>query len=100
MNNKIQNLVNCFISGDFSKFTGCDPYTVWGDNYDKITFNDEVICYKINGNIFIVNTVASCSVLSLFLDCFEGITTKVVNNVIFINGIEWDGKKTNLELFK
>lgn len=96
---KLQALVDSFLSGDFSEFTGNSSYHVLGDNYDRISFNDMVIVSKIKNNIFIENTIASTYSVVLLLNCFPGILAEIKSNTIYINGMQWDGSKANLSLF-
>lgn len=97
MKNKVQNLVDCFTNSSYEDYKG-DTYFSLG--MDKIYFNEELVCYKHKGQTYIVNNIACLDSMTKLLNCFEGIEAKEKNGSIVINGIEWDGKKANLELFK
>lgn len=68
--------------------------------YDKgIEIHNQLTMFNVK-NITYIQLVSSEQLTIDLLNCFDGINAVIKNGSIFINGIQWDGKKTNLDLFK
>jgi len=98
MIHQAQNLVDCFLSGDFSSYTGAGLSGFSGTE-NELFINNELIVYKSKNDIIIQNgDFANYSCLVL-LNLFPGVVASHNNGKLFINGVNWDGKKTKLSLF-
>ena len=99
MIHQAQNLVDCFLSEDFSNYTGAG-LTGFSGNNKEIYFNGMLIIYKSKNDIVICQgLIGNYSVMTI-LNLFPKVVANVSDNKrLFINGVEWDGKKTNLSLF-
>lgn len=98
MKHQAQNLVNCFLSSDFSEFYGAGLSGFSGTETD-LYFNNMRIIYFNDGDLILyggINQFATCELINLLPDY----TAIIKNGNIFINGIQWDGKKTKLSIFK
>ena len=99
MIHQAQNLVDCFLSGDFSNYAGAGLSGFSGTE-NELFINKELIIYKSKNDIIIQHgdfAHYSCLVL---LNLFPGVATYHNQGKCFINGIEWDGKKTKLSFVK
>lgn len=97
MKHRAQNLVNCFLSSDFSEYTGSGLSGFTGTE-TKLYFNNMAFAYFNDGEIVIYNGSKIPSVIEI-INLFPGFTASVKNGKMFINGIEWDGGKTKLSIF-
>jgi hypothetical protein len=98
MNPKFTNLVQAFLNGDLSAFHG-DVY--FNLTSTEILFNNEKFIEKTKKGLFIERKFISSgdTMLVDLLKHFDGISAVLKADKCFINGILWDGTKTNLELF-
>lgn len=98
MKHQAQNLVNCFLSSDFSEYTGAG-LSGFSGNENELFINNELIIYKSKNDIIIQHgdfAHYSCLVL---LNLFPEVVARHNQGKLFINGLQWDGKKSNLSLF-
>lgn len=93
----MKTIIDCFLISDFTDYlnVNCMGCNVSDNN---IYYNNECIISRKNGDIFIYNPFSHFAIIPV-LNAFIGVKAIVKNGAIFINGIQWDGKKTNLELF-
>lgn len=97
MNAKLLNhVVAPFLTQNFDNAQYIGAYFA----YDKgIEIHNQLSIFFLKGQIYI--QLVSNELLTIeLLNCFVGINAVIKNGSIFINGIQWDGKKTNLDLFK
>lgn len=93
----LQHVVSAFLNGEYNENYKSNPYI--NTDLENVYFNSIKIAFKSRGKIFIINDTLND--ISDFLSLLIG-TEKVYKNgdTYNINGIEWDGSKVNIELFK
>lgn len=96
MNAKLINhIVLPFMSNDFSEAQYIGAYYC---NNEGITIHNELTIYRIKDLIYIQLKSNENLTVDL-LNCFVGLNANIKEGKIFINSIEWDGLKTNINLF-
>lgn len=96
MNAKLINhIVIPFMSNDFSESQYIGAYYC---NKNGITIHDELTIFKVKHLIYIQLKGNENLTVDL-LNCFVGLNANIKDGKIFINSIEWDGSKTNINLF-
>jgi len=91
--------MKCFLSSDFSNYTGHPNFDVIGDNYEKISFSGSVLMTRKNESIFIDNGLNGAFIILSLINEIPGFKAVSKDGKIFINGIEWDCTKCDLDLF-
>lgn len=100
--NTLQDLVDDFFNiADYLEVKTFST-SMFRNTGKEICFNSMPLIIKKSGKFYIQNPIGySVPIISLF-QCIEGfkVSTDIVTNAIIINGVEWDGSKTNIELFR
>jgi hypothetical protein len=96
MNAKLINhIVIPFMSNDFSNAQYIGAYF---SNKEGITIHNELTIFKVKDLIYI-QLKGNLHLTVDLLNCFVGLNANIKDGKIFINSIEWDGLKTNINLF-
>lgn len=97
MNNQLllNHITKPFLSQNFDNYQIINNYSI---HNNAIDIHNEKTIFFINNEIYI-QLVSDINLTINLLNSFDGINAKNNNGNIFINGILWDGKKTNLNLF-
>lgn len=95
MNKQLISIINAFLDSYFAPtFIGHPNYNT---DLKTIRFNNIELVSKEGKNVFIqADTVVDHSDL---FNSFAGIKATFKDGRYTINGLEWDGKKTNINLF-
>ena len=91
----LNQIVTPFLSQNFDNYQVVNNYSI---NNNAIEIHNQPTVFMQKNNVFI-QLVSDKKLTIDLLNCFEGISAIAKYNDIFINGIMWDGKKTNLNLF-
>lgn len=96
-NLELKELLNAFLSG--SNDWQLNQFFNISGNF--LTYHDCTIIEKTKKGLFISRdniSAGDVDIIALF-NQLENINVIVKGNTIFINGIQWDGSRTNLNLF-